>query len=546
MSDEACDSAGLLRTVIDKTIDEAPIGMAIVAADGRFLRVNRALCDLVGYTQAELTGLTFQSITHPEDLDKDLELVARLARGEIPRYRLEKRYLRKDGSCVDVVLSVSVVREDGGSPRFFISQVEDATEQKRSERQERFLAEAAATVAETLDFEESMKRVAEIAVREVADYCIIDVEDGEDFRRAKVAGRDPARQWAYDTLSGVDPGQPSLLHHTLVEGRVELLQSPSDDVLAARAQSKAHLEALRALEIRSMASVPLLVRDGRRLGAIGFLATEGRRPYTEADLRFAERFAKQAALSIDNARLYAIALHATKMRDDVLAMVAHDLRNPLNRILLHAQGLRRDPGRSTQAERCSVVIERAVGQMNSLIRDLLDAARIDELGLAVETTTVSADELLVEAAESLRAIAQGSSVDLGVEIAAPAGDVRADRGRVLQVLDNLIANALKFTPAGGQVRVGAWRSGDEVVFRIRDTGRGIGPDELPRLFDRFWQARKTRAHGAGLGLAIAKGIVEAHGGRIWVTSKPGEGSSFHFTIPCAPPARHAPQGELHH
>ena len=534
MDDEACCGTGVLRTALEKTFEEAPIGMAIVAPDGRFLHANVSFAELVGYTPTELTNLTFQAITHPEDVAVDVGLLRQLAAGEIQRYRLEKRYRRKNGTFVEAYLSVSVVREDDGSPRFYLSQIIDTSDIKRAERQERFLADAAATFNSTLDFEKALRLVAQLAVRDVADCCFIDIEDGVEFHRLEVAGRDPEHASSWDVLCRVDPAWRSLTRDTLESGRTVLLESVSDEVIRRAARDEDHLRALRALQVTSFLSVPLFGGGGTILGAIAFLTSRGSRSYTPADARFAERLAHLASLAIENARLYTIATHATKVRDEALAMVAHDLRSPLNRILLHAQKLQRDPGRSEQSERSASIVERAVTQMSSLLRDLLDAARLDEHALPVDKKPIPAEDVIAEAAESQRAAAQSASVDLAVEVAAPAGEVNADRGRLLQVLDNLVGNAIKFTPSGGQVRLGASQEGTEVVFQVRDTGRGIPADEVPHLFDRFWQADEKRHQGTGLGLAIAKGIVEAHGGRIWVDSVPGRGSAFYFTIPRAP------------
>jgi signal transduction histidine kinase len=185
------------------------------------------------------------------------------------------------------------------------------------------------------------------------------------------------------------------------------------------------------------------------------------------------------------------------------------------------------------AAKPAAVIARAASQMTRLIEDLLDTTRLEAGQMHFAPARVAVEDLVASCVEAQRQPALEASVALHVDIAGPLPAVWVDRGRIVQVFDNLIANALRFTPASGSITVGATRCHETVLFWVRDTGRGIPPDHLPRVFDRFWQARKTEGQGAGLGLAIVKSIVEAHRGRIWVESAPGEGSTFYLTLPTA-------------
>lgn len=516
------------------TIDEAPIGMALVALDGRFIRVNRILCEIVGYTADELTGLSFQALTHPEDLDADLDLAGQLARGEIPRYRLEERYIRKDGTIVEIMLSASLLRGPGGAPLHYISQIEDNTERKRIEREQRFLAEVGLILATTLEYEETLTKIAELAVRSLADLCIVDlIEDDNEVRRLKVACRDPAKAGVCELLTKmrIDRRRPYLLASAMESQRTVLLQHPSAEIIASLAQSEEHHQALQAAEIHSMVVVPL-VTHGRSLGAIAFVSSSDSRIYGPADVRLAEELAQRAALSIENARLYRAARRATQVRDDVLGIVAHDLRNPLNTILLSAQRLRRSqPEAARQFSSPTEMVVRAATRMNRLIQDLLDVTRLEAGRLPVEQEYISGQQVVSDSVEAERQIADSADIELRLDVAADLPEVWADRDRLVQVFENLIGNAIKFTKPGGRVTVGAARREGEVLFWVTDTGSGIAEDDLPHLFDRFWQSRTGHRLGTGLGLSIVKGVIEAHRGRIWVESALGQGSTFFFTIP---------------
>jgi signal transduction histidine kinase len=199
---------------------------------------------------------------------------------------------------------------------------------------------------------------------------------------------------------------------------------------------------------------------------------------------------------------------------------------------MQAEAMRRRGAEAIQRDaRPAEVILKAGDRMQHLIRDLLDVSLVEAGTLGLERAPLSVRELVAETVENERVLASSASLELQVDLEPELPAVWADRHRLEQVLENLIGNAIKFTPVGGRVTVGAGRRPREVLFWVSDTGRGIGPEALPHVFDRFWQVRREARAGAGLGLAIARGVVDAHGGRIWVESTPGKGSIFFFTIP---------------
>lgn len=221
-------------------------------------------------------------------------------------------------------------------------------------------------------------------------------------------------------------------------------------------------------------------------------------------------------------------------RDDILGIVAHDLRNPLSVIAMQADFLRRDKlSREFGAQRIADSIERAANLMKRLIDDLLDVTRIKAQQLSIQKSKLAVSQLLSSVIETQKPLAQLAAIELVSNVQQPLPEIFADRDRLMQVFENLIGNAIKFTPAGGRITVGAAQKGAEILFWVTDTGSGIASEDLPRVFDRFWQARKSGKHSAGLGLPIVKGIVEAHGGRVWAESVLGQGSSFYVALPCA-------------
>jgi PAS domain S-box-containing protein len=233
-------------------------------------------------------------------------------------------------------------------------------------------------------------------------------------------------------------------------------------------------------------------------------------------------------------------LHAAiKGRDDMMGIVSHDLRNPANAVKMLARSIleshSRDKLPPDVVERV-VVMGQAAEQIDALIQDLLDVTRLEAGRLVVAQRTVDIGALVDRSIESLRPLAEAGGVTLDRRLKEPLAPMHVDPDRVMQLFSNVIGNAIKFTQGGGRITLLCEEIGDWMEFSIHDTGDGIPAAQLPYVFDRFFQVThggRTARHGAGLGLPIARGIVEAHGGRIWIVSPPGEGTTVRFTLPLA-------------
>jgi signal transduction histidine kinase len=224
-------------------------------------------------------------------------------------------------------------------------------------------------------------------------------------------------------------------------------------------------------------------------------------------------------------------VRAVELRDNVLAIVAHDLRTPLSTIIMAAE-LLGEVHDAEQAKHFREIIMSAARQADYLIHDLVDVTRIENLGLHVQCSSEPAAYLVTSVVEQFEQSSALAGVLLAFDVSrAGHAEVMVDSARFVQLLSNLISNAIKFTPPGGNIRVTAEAQSDHVLISVHDDGIGISPDELPHVFERFWQANYHRRAGAGLGLAIAKGIVDAHHGQIGVKSELGKGSLFYFTLP---------------
>ncbi len=290
-------------------------------------------------------------------------------------------------------------------------------------------------------------------------------------------------------------------------------------------ESERHMHSLREIQGRR--------KSGEEFPAeatVSKLKVGGRQLYTIALRDITERKHREQ----ENARLYREAQQATRVRDEVLGIVAHDLRSPLGAIFMTAERVARhlELGKVSKDTQESVeLILRLTQRMGRLVEDLVDIGRMEAGKLVVSPQRVSVQRLVAEAVEQTRPAAAG--LELRTELAEAAPDIHADPHRILQVFSNLLGNAVKFTGPGGLITVGARPEHQELLFWVKDTGPGIPEEHQAHLFDRFWQAQRDDRRGAGLGLAISKHLVEVHGGRIWVESTPGQGSTFWFALPVA-------------
>jgi PAS domain S-box-containing protein len=497
----------------------------------RVILFNRAAERMFGYSREEVLEQPLD-LLFPEHLRlAQLQRVRAFASSPDETQRLGEHGsgllgARKGGDTFPLELTLSK-REIEGS-RLFTLVLHDLTERERHEWEARFLTEVGNRLASTLDHEQTLTNIVELAVHSLADCCLLVLvhEDWQE-RRLKAVHRDPDKAPLAQAL------ERAVLDTSALETRRPwVMPNVSFEDLESIARSEEHLRLLRELNPRSLLGLPLRIH-GSLLGTLVLVSCAPQRAYGEEDLRLGQELANRAALALQSARLYRTAREASQARDDVLAVVAHDLRSPLNTISIRVQTLLRQQGIASDARLQAPLraIRGSVDRMDRLIQDLLNVSRLEAGRMAVETRPEPAAALLQEALEAARPLA--SQLQLCTDVPEALPWVRVDRERLLQVFSNLVGNALKFTPPGGRVTLGARAEGTGVRFWVSDTGPGVPPEALEHLFDRFWQVRRGDRRGAGLGLSIAKGLVEAHGGRIWVESEPGKGSTFCFVVPVA-------------
>ncbi len=569
---QAAALAGLLEESGYETV-VAPDGDAALAAI-RSERFDLVLSDIVmpGMTGYEVCRRVKTELGHPElpvvlltGLSDPMDIIRGLECGAdnyitkpydrahlLDRVRLvlDNRRLRQEvttGGSVDITFLGNRFRINAEKEQILdllVSSYEELvrTNQagRRAEHRARFLADASAVLVTSLDVDTILQKLVRFVVPAIADLCTAElVDDSGRTRQVEVIHDGPVLEAIAQSIrSGKSPSLDHgyLAREILEKSRPVLVSDlQADDVVAAH-PVEGIVRRAGEVGMRSLIAVPLVAR-GHTLGALVFIAGSSRRHYTADDTALVVELARQTALAVDNARLYRAAQMATRARDDLLAIVSHDLRNPLHAIYMAATFLLDVlPEESEVADidlsrRQAEVIRRSARRGNALISDLLDVTRIEDGRLTVNALPVDAEELLTEAVNEARPMAQQKDLQFLVSQPTSLPTVLADRSRIAQVFSNLLGNAIKFTPVGGVVKLETQLTATSVHFTVSDSGPGITAEHLPHLFDRYWQARETQQLGTGLGLFIARGITEAHGGELWAESEPGSGATFHFTLP---------------
>lgn len=482
---------------------------------------------------------------HPDDRDRVVSALHAVTSGAGDLWTEEYRFRRGDEVYAYVLDRACVIRNDAGEASRVIGLMTDISERRQTEDRQRFLARTGEALNVALDYDEALSMLARLPIPLLADYCLVDIaENGERIQRI-AAGRDAELASALSCIwikraSAEEPKNPAAL--ALRTGKPILVSQA--DALQQRVllMPDGGQPSREDLCVEGYMVVPLVAR-GAVLGTITFIDASKERHYTPYDMIVAEEFAERAALAVDNARLYRDAQRAVEAREEILAVVSHDLRNPANVIGLTADLLLEGSERRGPHRKSLELMRRASQQMNRLIADLLDVSTDGRARSVTEFAEHPISDVLHEACALMERIYTEKQIDVTCGVPAGLPAVWIDRERIQQALGNLIGNAVKYTPSGGSITLHAEVKGGAMQVSVADTGAGIAEDELPHVFELYWQSEREDSRGAGLGLSIAASIVRAHGGKIWVESRLGKGTAFHFTLPLAPAEIDSGDGE---
>ena len=408
----------------------------------------------------------------------------------------------------------------------------------RARERATFLAEASTALGASLDYETTLASVARLAVPTIADWCAVDIAgDRGALQRLAVAHIDPAKVELARMLQErypADPNAPGGVHEVIRTAHPTFMTRIPAALLETSARDEEHRQLLKALDLTSYMCVPMVTK-GKAFGAITFVMAESGREYSEDDVRFAQELAGRASLAVENARSYALANDASRLKDEFLATLSHELRTPLNAVLGYARMLRSGVMTPEKAKPALDVVERNATALKQIIEDVLDVSRIVSGRLRLNVEPVDLPAILHESCATVVPAADARGVRVETMIDPIDTPVSGDPERLQQIFWNLLSNAIKFTPRGGKVQLRLSRVNSHVEISVSDTGHGIAADFLPFVFERFRQGDQTfsREHGGlGIGLAIARQLAELHGGAVSAASAGlGQGATFTVSLP---------------
>lgn len=513
-----------------------PDPIYVLDCDAHFREVNQAAETLSGYTRAELLGMSWPPLVKPEDLETCVRAFETAKSGEPAHY--EAHLIHRDGHHIPIS-GTSFPLIIRGQICGVYGVAKDISTLKRVEASLKFLSEASAALGRSLNYPEILQCTASIAVPTLGTWCLVIVQAANGSFHMAGAARDAEAQQVLQRFCTQPPSLPRAGEAIaeLVDHIPATLFSEVDAALLSRvAPSEEHLRLLLQLAPTSLVYTPL--RDhGQVRGMLLAACDPGREPYATEHLQVARELAQRAAIALENAYLHAELQRIDRHKDEFLALLGHELRNPLASICSAVEILLRVGSKDRRACRAVETIKRQVWHEARLIEDLLNVSRIAEGKLQLRPERVDLTDVIRSVLDDHTEILRIGELRLEVAVPEEPVWVWGDPTRLAQIVTNLLHNASKFTDRGGQVsvRVAPRPEVGDVLVEILDTGIGIDPVLLPHLFEPFVQVEGTRERsrsGLGLGLALVKGLVELHGGTVSACSAgPGRGAAFQFTLP---------------
>jgi PAS domain S-box-containing protein len=555
------EEASLRLAAIVRSSEEAIVGKDL---DGIITAWNPAAERLLGFTAREAVGRSIRMIVPADRQAEEDVVLSRLRRGETIEH-FETVRVRKDGTLIDVALTVSPIKDADGRvigaskiardigeriraeserARLFTAEQAARARAESAERRSTLLSESSAVLSSSLDAATTLRAVSRLVVPRFADWCIIDLvarDNTLDRVAVSAAGPDAEtllselQQYAPDWTSS-QPSAEALRSRTTIA-----IPEVTEETLVSTARDARHLAIMRRLRPRSAIAVPMAARQ-RIIGAITLVRTTPDQAYDTADIAMAEELARRAALAVDNATLYseadqarAQAESANRAKDEFLAVLSHELRTPMSAVYGWARMLQMGQIDAATRPRALDAIVRNAHVQLQLIDDLLDVSRIISGKMRLDMRSVDIHRVLESALDAVRPAADAKGLGLQTLIDPSAGPLNGDPDRLQQVVWNLLMNAVKFTPKEGRIQLALQRVDSHLEIVVSDTGAGIRPELLPVIFDRFKQGESgsTRNQGGlGIGLALVRHLVELHGGSVTAESAgEGQGATFRVRLP---------------
>lgn len=526
-----------LRNILDSITQ----GVSIHGANKELLYLNPAMAKITGGLTKMGTPLSEVQSRHRLFTETGVEVdpadfpISKAYRGEDTRGVMFE-YVGVNGAHFWLNTTCVRILDTSGNLLCVLTVISDRTRRKNRDDKLRFMVESAKILSLTADFRQRLIEKAKLTVPALADWCAIDILIGDDaIERTAVIHSDPKKIDYIKELEKhfpTDPKAPNSVRNLIKENRAQFIPVITDEMIKQGAKSPEHLEAIRKLNLKSIMTIPIAAR-GRGLGAMTLAYAESGRMYTEDDFRFFQEFGYHIGVILDNARLFEEVEKRDTAKDLFLASLSHELRNPLAPIkssleLLKFKDLLPDVREEIE------VIEHQFDHMARLLNDLLDVSRFTSAKISISPRPIDLRKLMERALRATDALLRTADITMHFTYPSSAIFVKADETRLEQAITNLMSNAAKFTPAGGSIWVDVERVDANVVIKIRDNGAGIAPEDLPNIFEMYYQSRRAANvnSGLGIGLLLVKQIVGLHGGTITAASEGvGLGSEFTITIP---------------
>lgn len=526
------------RGIISTSAD----AIVTIDADQTIIEWNDGARDTFGYEQAEIIGKPLSvliPVRHRENHGKN---VAKFAHENGRKARKMDHMiacgLRKSGEEFPVSATISRLRI--GNQLLMTAVARDISDEKRQENDLRMLADCGAALASLHD-DNALQEVVQLLVRSMGDSVALYVVEGarSDKIRVIAAGDlepDGGRKHGIVSSELFCPDRSHPIWK-IIEKHESVLVDPTAELYAALDDTPPFRQLLQGIHPRSILGIPVSVSD-RCVGVLRIASKS--RVFDMQYRQLMEEVGRRCALFIENARLHEANRVAIRARDEVLGVVAHDLRNPLGVILLETAILAKiNESENERSSRAATVIERCARRIHRILDDLRDVVQFESGHLSMDLSLHAPARLIADVVEVQAPLLTHASLDMKLDVAPNLPDVNVDRDRLLQVFENLIGNAVKFSKAGQCIEIGADRVDDEIVFWVQDQGAGIRAEDLPHVFERFWHGDTRKGGGTGLGLTIVKDIIEMHRGHVHIDSTPHVETRFSFTIPIMHPANTA-------
>lgn len=468
---------------------------------------------------------------HQEQADMDALPVYRAFRGENVPYE-EMRYIDPSGKHRWLAVSAQRILDERGQLRYVVSSVRDISLRKSREHKLEFMVESAKILSLNLDFEHRLIEKAKLTVPNLADRCSMDVLQTDGARRVITVHED---ERMVELLNSLDEKYPrDAILHIIQKQHPVFIPDVTEERLQTLATSPEHLEDLRTLGLKSLMIIPIVSR-GEGVGAMTLAYSQSGRMYDESDFEFFQEFCYHIAVVFDNARLFDEIETRDKSKDIFLAALSHELRNPLAPIKSSLELLKMQHIPDQISEELDI-IEHQFDHMSHLLNDLLDVTRFTQNRIALSARPVDLRRLIERALRATDGVMRQSAITLHYAYPSAPISVIADETRLEQAVSNLISNAVKFTPTGGSIWVDLERDADTAVIRVRDNGTGIAAEDLPRIFDMYYQGQNKGPvnSGLGIGLLLVQRIITLHNGTVEAKSDGrGTGSEFIVRLPTA-------------